>query len=50
MAMTPAFAQADGSTKAEPVHAYVARIETTAPGAFRASRCLPNASVQWTVP
>src|SRR5207253_7434769 len=50
IARTPAFAQAEGSANAVPVQAYVVVIDTIAPGAFRASRCRPTASVQKTEP
>jgi hypothetical protein len=50
MASTPALAQAEGRANAVPVQAYVVTIDTMAPGAWRASRCRPTASVQLTVP
>src|SRR5690349_8373294 len=50
IARTPAFAQAEGRTYAEPLQTYVAAIETMEPAARRASRWRPTARVQWTEP
>src|SRR5581483_11650329 len=50
IASTPALAHADGTTYAEPVHAYVVTIERIDPPEPCAIICLPHASVQLKLP
>src|SRR6202171_163208 len=45
IACTAAFAMADGTTKADPVHTHVVRFDNTAPGRPAAIQRLPTATV-----
>src|SRR3546814_2863011 len=50
IAWSAVFAIAEGTTKAEPVHAQVTRLLTTAPLMPSSIQRLPSASVTWKLP